>query len=302
MIERFQGAEGKRRLLEGLLGQKSVRGTQEMASDLIEAVTLHEFKAGTALIHQDAEDTDMFFILAGKVDIVVNERVLAQRRAGEHVGEMALIDPKAKRSATVVATEGTVVATISEPEFTKIAARHPTLWRNLALELADRLRERNKWVRPPNVKPYVFIGSAGESLPLARDIQAGLAHDRLLVKVWTDGVFKAGQATIQDLMARVKKADFAVMVFTPDDKVISRHEPLAAPRDNVVFELGLFMGDVGPERSFIVKPRKIELKIPSDLLGLTTLEYDASDPKEFTAAVAPVCTAIRKKVEELGPK
>jgi predicted nucleotide-binding protein len=300
--ERFEGDEGKRRLVEELLNQKCIRRTPEMANDLAGVVTLHELKAGAVLIQQDAEDTDMYFILAGKMNIVVNERVLAQRVAGEHVGEMALIDPKAKRSAAVVAKDTVVVAGITEPEFTRLAATHPTLWRYLALELADRLRQRNQWVKQPNAKPHIFIGSSAESLLVAHEIHAGLAHDKFLVKVWTDGVFQASRATIQDLMVQVDMADFAVMVFTPDDNTVSRHKQADAPRDNVVFELGLFMGDVGPERTFIVKPRGAALKIPTDLLGLTPLEYDASNAKEITAAIAPVCHAIRKRVTEQGPK
>jgi CRP/FNR family transcriptional regulator, cyclic AMP receptor protein len=93
--ERFEGDEGKRRLVEELRNQKCIRGTPEMANDLAVLVSLRELKAGDVLIRQDSEDTDMYFILAGKLDIVVNERVRAQRAAGEHVGEMALIDPKA---------------------------------------------------------------------------------------------------------------------------------------------------------------------------------------------------------------
>jgi CRP-like cAMP-binding protein len=209
MIERFQGDDGRRRLLEALLSQQAVHHTPEMAEDLAKVVKLEEFKAGTAFIRQDAEDTDMFFILAGRADIVVNERVIAERAAGDHVGEMALIDLKAKRSASVIAKETTVVARITEPEFTTIAARHPTLWRYLALELANRLRERNGLVRVPNHKPHLFIGSSVESLVVAREIQSIMAHDKFVVKLWTDGVFTASSTTVRDLMIEVRRADFA---------------------------------------------------------------------------------------------
>ena len=83
MIERFHGEDGRRRLLEALLSQQAVHHTPEMAEDLAKVVKLEEFKAGTVLIRQDAEDTDMFFILVGKVDILVNERVIAERTAGK---------------------------------------------------------------------------------------------------------------------------------------------------------------------------------------------------------------------------
>lgn len=303
MIERFQGADGKRKLTDALLSQKAVHRTPEMADDLAAVVTLEEFKEGAYLAKQDGEDTDMFFLLTGKVDIIVNDRVLAMRSAGEHVGEMSLIDTKAKRSASLLAKETTVVARITEPAFTGIAAKHPTLWRYLALELGSRLRERNKWTRQPNPKPHVFIGSSVESLAVAREVQSLFAHDKWVVQPWTDGVFVAGSTTVVDLMAQVKKADFAIMVFAADDKVTSRHKQSDAPRDNVVFELGLFMGDLGPERAFIVKPRGVKLHLPTDLLGIKTLEYEpTNDPAVLTTALGPVCNEIRKRVSTLGMK
>jgi predicted nucleotide-binding protein len=300
MIDRFKGDEGKRRLIDALLSQKAVHRTPEMADDLAGVVALEEYKNGDVIIRQDGEDTDMFFLLTGKVDIIVNERPIAEREAGEHVGEMAMIDPQARRSASVVARDTTVVARITEPQFTGIAAKHPTLWRYLALVLGSRLRERNQWTRQPNSKPHIFVGSSVESLAVAREMQAGFAHDKYVVKLWTDGVFVASSTTVADLMVQVKKADFAIMVFAADDKVTSRHKESSAPRDNVVFELGLFMGDVGPERSFIVKPRGVALRVPTDLLGMKSLEYDSSDPAELTTALAPVCNEIRKRVNTLG--
>jgi predicted nucleotide-binding protein len=302
MIERFQGAEGKRRLIDALLSQQAVHRAPEMADDLAASVTLEEFKPGDYLAKQNGEDTDMFFLLTGKVEILVNDRVLATRSPGEHVGEMSLIDTKARRSASLLVKETTVVARITEPAFSVIAAKHPTLWRYLALELGSRLRERNKWTRPPNSKPHLFIGSSVESLAVAREVQSNFAHDKWVVKLWTDGVFVASSTAVADLLVEVKKADFAIMVFAPDDKVTSRHKESVAPRDNVVFELGLFMGDLGPERTFIIKPRGVALRIPTDLLGLKSLEYDPSEPTELTTALAPVCNEIRKRVSALGMK
>lgn len=302
MIERFQEEDGRRKLLEAILLQKCVHGASEMAGDLVEAVSLSELRAGDTLITQGAEDTDMFFLLTGHVDVMVNGRLVARRVAGEHVGEMALIDPRSRRSASVVARETTVVARVTETDLTRVAARHPTLWRYFALELANRLRERNQWHRPPNPRPVLFIGSSVESLAVAREIQSGLAHDKFVVRVWTDGVFAAGSNAIGDLMAQVRESDFALMVFSPDDKVVSRHKQSDAPRDNVVFELGLFMGEIGPERTFVVKPRGVALRVPTDLLGIKPLEYDPADPSNLTSAMAPVCHEIRKRIVTLNTK
>ena len=79
------------------------------------------------------------------------------------MGEMSVIDPSARRSATVVASEQTIVAWIEERLFAKIASKYPDLWRALALEIADRLRQRGELLRDPNSKPEIFIGSSSES-------------------------------------------------------------------------------------------------------------------------------------------
>jgi CRP/FNR family cyclic AMP-dependent transcriptional regulator len=98
----------------------------------------------------------------------------------------------------------------------------------------------------------------------------------------------------------VDEADFAALVFGPDDKVMSRKIEEMAPRDNVVFELGLFMGDLKRERTFIVKEHKADIKIPSDLLGLTPITYVHHEPAPLASAVGPVALDIMKRVQALG--
>jgi CRP/FNR family transcriptional regulator, cyclic AMP receptor protein len=273
MKERFVGDEAAhRRLITSLAAQQCVGGSQGIAATLAAAVagSIRELKKDEELIRQDQADNNLFFILAGSVSILVNGREIAARKAGQHVGEMALIDPSAKRSASVMASEdGTVIAEVTEAKFVNIANEHPALWRALAVELGHRLRERSKYVHAPNPQPIVFVGSSREGLEPARAIQMAFQHEKFITKVWTDGIFNASKATIEDLATAVTHADFAVLVFTADDLISSRGADAYAPRDNVIFELGLFMGALGRERSFIVRPRGVALKIPSDLLGIS---------------------------------
>ena len=49
----------------------------------------------------------------------------------------------------------------------------------------------------------------------------------------------------------------------------------ASPRDNVVFEAGLFGGALGMRRTFILHANGA--KLPTDLLGLTCVRYDPAD-------------------------
>ena len=78
---------------------------------------------------------------------------------------------------------------------------------------------------------------------------------------------------MEDLEQQIACSDFAVLIAAADDVVISKGSSSSAPRDNVIFELGLFMGALSRKRTFMLVPTGLDLKIPTDLLGLTLLRY-----------------------------
>lgn len=149
-------------------------------------------------------------------------------------------------------------------------------------------------------RPTVFLGSSSEGKKFALAVQASLQSDAE-VTTWDQGVFALGSTSIESLMAAVSRFDFAVLVLTPDDFTQSRSLELASPRDNVIFELGLFMGKLGRDRTFILQGRGADLKIPSDLMGVTTGYYDwPRSDMNHRAAVAIVSEAIRERIQSLG--
>jgi CRP/FNR family transcriptional regulator, cyclic AMP receptor protein len=143
LLDRFQGPEGKLRLVEALRAQTLVHD-EDLAVELAKRLTLKAIPAGVVLITQDAADRDLFLILSGTFSVVVNGKIVASRSVGEHVGEMAVVDPEAHRSASVAAVTDSVVARIPALEFSAVADRYPRLWRRIALELARRLRDENE--------------------------------------------------------------------------------------------------------------------------------------------------------------
>ena len=143
VLKSFQGSEGRRRLVSALTSQPLIRD-KDLAAGVEPYLKLEEIFAGTNLIKQGASDTDLFLILSGQFSVTINGRVVAHKKAGEHVGEMAVVDPLTPRSASVTATSDSVVARIAEPDFSALADRYPRLWRRIALELASRLRDGNR--------------------------------------------------------------------------------------------------------------------------------------------------------------
>jgi CRP/FNR family transcriptional regulator, cyclic AMP receptor protein len=141
VLAQFEGSKGRPRLADALRSQVLIRD-QDLALEFARHVRLEDVAQGTTLIHQGDSGSDLFLILTGEFSILVNGKTVEQRAAGEHLGEMALVDPDAPRSASVIAACDSVVARITEPEFSKLAERFPRLWRRIASGLAAHLRRR----------------------------------------------------------------------------------------------------------------------------------------------------------------
>jgi predicted nucleotide-binding protein len=300
MIERFQGIGGRRLRVDALASQKMILGDQAIAEELADRCQLEELREGQVLIEQDDDSNDLYFILSGSFRILVNGFQMATRGPGDHVGEMAAIEPTQRRSASVIASASSVVARITEADFSELAGRKPELYRGIARDLARRLLERNKHVNVHREKVKVFIISSVEVLPVARAVQAAFEHDPFTCTVWTDGVFRATSYALAALEAAVDDADFAIAIAHSDDVTSSREKTWPAPRDNVVFELGLFMGRLGRERAILMEPREEKLKLPSDLAGVITIPYRFEPGKDMAALLGPACTHLRTHINLLG--
>lgn len=301
MITRFQGERGREVLLETLREQKIVGGSAAIAVDFADRGELLQVATGDSIIEQGDTDSDVYLILTGCFEIIVNGRTIAKRGATDHVGEMSAVQPTQRRAATVKATETSVVYRIPYAEFVAVAQKHCEIWRSIAKELARRLDQRNSLVSSTRDKINVFIVSSAEALRIARAIQNALQHDPFTVVVWTDGVFRASHYPVESLEAQLDESDFAVAIAEPDDVTASRGSSAPTARDNVIFELGLFIGRLGRKRSFLLEPRGDEVKLPSDLRGITTISYRSTGNKELPTAIAPACNQMRDIINDLGP-
>jgi predicted nucleotide-binding protein len=150
---------------------------------------------------------------------------------------------------------------------------------------------------PDDQLPSAFIGSSTEGLDVAREVELQLQRDAVTT-MWKDGVFGPTNGFLETLMNQLEQFDLAVMVLSPDDLVESRSQSSASPRDNVIFELGLFMGRLGRSRVFIVHEENADLKLPSDLAGISLLQYRKRE--NLSAALSPACTPIIKAIRANG--
>lgn len=214
---------------------------------------------------------------------------------------MALLSAGALRSASVLARDTVVTARVTEADFTSVAAEHAEAWRRIAAELGDRLRQRTRFIRQRNATPILFVGSSRESLPIVEALVAGWKSSPFVVHPWTGGVFTPSQFPIDDLASQLAACDFAALVLGPDDLVLSRGTTSNAPRDNVLFELGLFMGAIERSRTLFIIPADDDVKIPTDILGLNPLKL-VLRTGSLADNVAPVCGEITTLIQRMGPR
>lgn len=139
--------------------------------------------------------------------------------------------------------------------------------------------------------PKILILSSGEAIGLAEMLQVTLG-EWSYPEVWNQGLFEMTKTNIENLERKIPLFDYCILFLTPDDSGISRGRQEQTPRDNVIFEAGLSTGILGRERTLIIQPESVRLKIPSDMLGVHIQRYNDRMPN-VRAALQMVATLIR---------
>jgi len=149
-------------------------------------------------------------------------------------------------------------------------------------------------------KPRMFLGSSAKQTKLLGGLTRGL-EDVCCVEPWTTS-FNPGTSTLERLLELTREVDFAAFMFAQDDWTAASppaspapESGQASPRDNVVFEAGLFGGALGMRRTFILHARGA--KLPTDLLGLTCVRYGEAIT---SAEMKIVNQKLRQAIENEG--
>lgn len=147
-------------------------------------------------------------------------------------------------------------------------------------------------------RPRIFIGSSTPGLKYAEAL-----HARLDLKseatVWDQHASHLSKATLENLAEQARSVDFAALVLTPDDLLTRGGEERSVARDNVLFEAGLFMGALGPERAFLVCSRDQEIALPTDLLGIAQARWGDRADENWDAALSVPARQILQEMKEV---
>lgn len=129
-----------------------------------------------------------------------------------------------------------------------------------------------------------------------------------MVPWWESLEFKPMSSILDGLTSAANTStnfyDFALFVLAPDDVLISKGRMSSTARDNVIFELGLFLGAFGSDRTFAVlqevpeQARKV--KTPSDLGGIIIPTFVANSPRRLARTVGEAAKPIRNAILEKG--
>lgn len=157
--------------------------------------------------------------------------------------------------------------------------------------------------RADTARHSIFIASSVEGLPIARQFREELIREANAT-LWCD-IFTPGKFTLETLESALGTHSHALVVLSPDDITSSRGVEEVSARDNAIFESGLFIGRYGHGSTFIAIPDRPRIRLPSDLWGLTAVEYKvregAAEPSyQTTEAVKGIISALGKATVKSG--
>lgn len=143
-----------------------------------------------------------------------------------------------------------------------------------------------------------FLGSSSEAYDrIARPLRLKLQQEAsrrkfpLQVMSWQDNaIFRNSEHPLEALLRELKASEFGIFIFARDDAINLRDVEQLSPRDNVIFEAGMFISDLNRDRVFIVVER--DARVLSDYKGLQYLEFNACSEADISAS----CEDISKQI------
>lgn len=128
------------------------------------------------------------------------------------------------------------------------------------------------------MKKRLFIGSSAEQIDTLREI-TNMIGDIVECTPWTNA-FGLNKSALDALIKQTRLSDFAILLATKDDITNKKGTTLETPRDNIIFEFGLFLGAAGPEKCFLLAEEGTGL--PSDIDGITIPTFTRT-PNKFNS-------------------
>jgi hypothetical protein len=123
----------------------------------------------------------------------------------------------------------------------------------------------------------LFIASTANQLAIAQKIESFLSPE-YRCKLWIAETFEPGASALESLLSEVRNTDFALILLTADDRTVlnadlNENATVEVPRDNLIFEAGLFLSALGRQRVALCVENPPKVKLPTDLSGQNMIEF-----------------------------
>ena len=267
MIKRFDGREGMRKLVNVLKQQELISNDRTIARNFALAAKVRAVEEGKDLYVQgQAGRNSVFFLLSGKLRVLVNENCVRIASAGEMVGEFPILEPALAHAVTMRAAEDSLLAVVPERAFLAIARKRSKVWENMARMGVRRLYHTTRIV-PPAKSPCVFIGHGNSRL--WEEVETYIAKQLHVRTVTYESANCPGKTVKEVLEKMLAEATFAVIVMTAEDRTPAGTR---RARQNVVHEAGYFQGVLGFDRAVMLVESRTEAF--SNITGVQFIAFE----------------------------
>ncbi len=135
------------KLLQNISVFTGIKDDETALLKLHSLLTTRKVKAGTVIVEAGAPSDELFIIVSGKADVIVSGQIVGPCKANETIGEMGFFT-REPRSATVKASEATVLLSIQRWDYDELVTQDQRLGRVIAeavlIGFAKRMKERDE--------------------------------------------------------------------------------------------------------------------------------------------------------------
>ncbi len=146
--------------------------TTSAMNDLLDATSIRHYTSGEVLINEGDEADGLYIVVSGRLHAeTINDNnepsLIAEVRAPETVGELALLS-ESTRSATVYATRESTVAFLNKERFNELIAQSPNMMLALSRLIVQRHVEKSKRINTASSDQTFAVIPLDRRLPLRR--------------------------------------------------------------------------------------------------------------------------------------
>lgn len=112
----------------------------EVLARVAQVTQIVHFASGRPFIRQGEVGDCLYVLIDGEADILVDNRLVTQRKAGDVLGELAILDKQPRRATCVAVTEISALK-IDQDDFMVVLAENPELVQGIIAVLIQTLDE-----------------------------------------------------------------------------------------------------------------------------------------------------------------